>query len=371
MLNVGLLAHVDAGKTTLSEAMLYTAGQLRKLGRVDHRDAFLDTDAQERERGITIFSKQAMLTWQGVEITLLDTPGHVDFSSEMERTLRVIDCAVLVISGADGVQGHTLTLWRLLQAYGVPTVLFVNKMDQPGTDRTQLMHTLRARLSDACVDVNAPDALDDIALCGEAAMESLLETGDIPLTEIRKLTKERRLFPCLFGSALKNKGVDALLDALLRYVPVPAYPAEFAARVFKISRDPQGARLTWIKVTWGSLRVKTLLECGEKINQIRAEYIENESILIESNKFTMVNQYTQYYDSRIEHLQSALLRHEFEAGWGDEKHRSMMQRVVTMDRKNIENMKLEKEEKIAAIQDAGIVEKEHKLISLSRISIVN
>lgn len=269
MLNVGLLAHVDAGKTTLSEAMLYTAGQLRKLGRVDHRDAFLDTDAQERERGITIFSKQAMLTWQGVEITLLDTPGHVDFSSEMERTLRVIDCAVLVISGADGVQGHTLTLWRLLQAYNVPTLLFVNKMDQPGTDRAQLTRNLRARLSDACVDVNAPDALDDLALCGEAAMESLLETGDIPLTEIRKLTKERRLFPCLFGSALKNKGVDALLDALLRYVPAPAYPGAFAARVYKISRDPQGARLTWIKVTGGSLRVKTLLECGEKINQIR------------------------------------------------------------------------------------------------------
>ena len=272
MLNVALLAHVDAGKTTLSEAMLYTAGQLRRLGRVDHGDAFLDTDAQERERGITIFSKQAMLTWQGQEITLLDTPGHVDFSSEMERTLRVADCAVLVVSGADGVQGHTLTLWRLLHAYAVPTLIFVNKMDQPGTDRAQLMQGLKSRLSDACVDAAAPDALDEMALCGESAMESYLETGDIPLEELRRLTGERRLFPCLFGSALKLKGVDALLDAVLRFAPVPRYPEQFAARVYKISRDPQGARLTWLKVTGGALRVKTLLQTGgegEKVNQIR------------------------------------------------------------------------------------------------------
>lgn len=272
MLNVALLAHVDAGKTTLSEAMLYTAGQLRRLGRVDHGDAFLDTDAQERERGITIFSKQAMLTWQGQEITLLDTPGHVDFSSEMERTLRVADCAVLVVSGADGVQGHTLTLWRLLHAYAVPTLIFVNKMDQPGTDRAQLMQGLKSRLSDACVDAAAPDALDEMALCGERAMESYLETGDIPLEELRRLTEERRLFPCLFGSALKLKGVDALLDAVLRFAPVPRYPEQFAARVYKISRDPQGARLTWLKVTGGALRVKTLLQTGgegEKVNQIR------------------------------------------------------------------------------------------------------
>ena len=272
MLAVGLLAHVDAGKTTLSEALLYTAGQLRRLGRVDHGDAFLDTDAQERERGITIFSKQAELTWRDLRLTLLDTPGHVDFSSEMERTLRVMDCAVLVISGTDGVQGHTLTLWRLLAAYGVPTLLFVNKMDQPGTDRGVLMHGLRSRLSDACIDLSAPDAMDEIAMCGEAAMEEYLETGAVSEAGIARLVAERRLFPCLFGSALKLRGIEALLDALRAYVPAPVYPAEFAARVYKISRDPQSARLTWLKVTGGTLRVKALLRAGqteEKINQIR------------------------------------------------------------------------------------------------------
>ena len=269
---VGLLAHVDAGKTTLSEALLYTGGQLRRLGRVDHGDAFLDTDAQERERGITIFSKQAALRWRDVDITLLDTPGHVDFSSEMERTLSVLDCAILVISGADGVQGHTLTLWRLLAAYRVPVLLFINKMDQPGTDRSVLMHGIKTRLSDACVDLSAPEAQDEIALCGEDAMEEYLETGAVSQQEIGRLVAGRRLFPCLFGSALKLRGIEALLDALRDCVPAPAYPPEFSARVYKISRDPQGARLTWLKVTGGSLRVKTLLRTGEqeeKINQIR------------------------------------------------------------------------------------------------------
>ena len=269
---VGLVAHVDAGKTTLSEAMLYRAGQLRRLGRVDHRDAFLDTDAQERERGITIFSKQAMLEWQGVSVTLLDTPGHVDFSSEMERTLRVLDCAVLVISGADGVQGHTLTLWRLLKAYGVPVILFVNKMDQVGADRSVLLHGLKTRLSDACVDVAAPEAAEEIALCGEAAMEAYLETGEIPAEETARLVASRALFPVLFGSALKLRGVDELLDALCRLLPAPTYPTEFAARVYKITHDPQGARLTWLKVTGGELPVKTLLRGAgweEKADQLR------------------------------------------------------------------------------------------------------
>ena len=281
---VGLLAHVDAGKTTLSEALLYTSGQLRKLGRVDHGDAFLDTDVQERERGITIFSKQAVLQWKDTRLTLLDTPGHVDFSSEMERTLRVLDCAVLVISGADGVQGHTLTLWRLLQAYQVPTLLFINKMDQPGTDRGVLMHGLKTRLSDACIDLRSDGAMDEVAMCGEDAMEEYLETGSVSQQEIARLVAGRRLFPCLFGSALKLRGIEELLDALRDDVPAPAYPGEFAARVYKISRDPQGARLAWIKVTGGSLKVKTLLRGGdweEKVNQLR---------LYSGQKFTLAEE---------------------------------------------------------------------------------
>ena len=281
---VGLLAHVDAGKTTLSEALLYTGGQLRKLGRVDQGDAFLDTDVQERERGITIFSKQAMLHWKDTQLTLLDTPGHVDFSSEMERTLRVLDCAVLVISGADGVQGHSLTLWRLLHAYQVPTLLFINKMDQPGADRGVLMHGLKTRLSDACIDLHAAGAMDEIAMCGEAAMEEYLEGGTVSQAEIGRLVAGRKLFPCLFGSALKLKGIEALLDALRDCVPAPAYSSLFAARVYKISRDPQGARLAWLKVTGGSLKVKTQLRGGdweEKVNQIR---------LYSGQKFTLAEE---------------------------------------------------------------------------------
>ncbi|MBQ9299825.1 MAG: TetM/TetW/TetO/TetS family tetracycline resistance ribosomal protection protein [Clostridia bacterium] len=280
---VGLLAHVDAGKTTLSEALLYTGGQLRRLGRVDHGDAFLDTDVQERERGITIFSKQAMLQWKDIHLTLLDTPGHVDFSSEMERTLRVIDCAVLVISGADGVQGHTLTLWRLLHAYRVPTLLFINKMDHPGADRGVLMHALKTRLSDACVDLLAPGAMEEMAMCGETAMEEYLDTGAVSQAEIARLTAGRRLFPCLFGSALKLQGIEALLDALRDCVPAPRYPEAFSARVYKISRDPQGVRLAWMKITGGSLKVKTLLRAEdweEKVNQLR---------LYSGQKFTLAD----------------------------------------------------------------------------------
>ncbi len=268
----GLVAHVDAGKTTLSEAMLFQSGQLRSLGRVDHGDAFLDHDMQERERGITIFSKQAMLTWKDLRLTLLDTPGHVDFSSEMERTLHVLDVAVLVISGPDGLQGHTLTLWRLLKAYRVPTVLFINKMDQPGADRGIIMHALKTRLSDACVDWTGTDAAEEIAVCGEEAMEAFLKTGEIPTEEKSRLIANRSLFPCFFGSALKMKGIDLLLDALREIVPSPVWPEVFSARVYKITHDPQGARLTWMKITGGILHVRDTVRIRdgeEKINQIR------------------------------------------------------------------------------------------------------
>ena len=210
-LTVGLLAHVDAGKTTLSEAMLYQSGTLRRLGRVDHRDAFLDTDVQERERGITIFSKQAELSWQGRAITLVDTPGHVDFSGETERALRVLDCAVLVISAADGVQGHTATLWRLLQSYHVPTFLFINKMDQPGANRRALMEELKNRLSDGCVDMLSPDRMEQIATCSEEALAYYLQDENVPDALIAQLTAQRLLFPCFFGSALRLEGIDALL----------------------------------------------------------------------------------------------------------------------------------------------------------------
>ena len=269
---VGLVAHVDSGKTTLSEALLYAGGQLRKLGRVDHGDAFLDTDQQERERGITIFSKQAEVLWPGLRLTLLDTPGHVDFSSEMERTLSVLDAAVLVVSGTDGVQGHTETLWRLLRSYRIPTVLFVNKMDQPGTSRTALMEELKKKLGDGCVDLTSPEGPEEAALCGEEAMDCFLRNGSIPPDVLAALVDLRQLFPCFFGSALKMKGIEELLNGIRELVSARIYPNDFAARVYKISHDPQGARLTWMKITGGSLKVKTLLQTGgteEKINQIR------------------------------------------------------------------------------------------------------
>ena len=261
-LAVGILAHVDAGKTTLSEGLLYRSGSLRRLGRVDHQDAFLDTDPIERERGITIFSKQAILPLGETAITLLDTPGHVDFSSEAERTMGVLDYAILVISGTDGVQGHTMTLWRLLKRYGVPVFLFINKMDLAGADRAALMAELKTKLDDGCVDVG--DGTDDgwleeAAMCGESAMETFLETGTLPEEVLAGLIGERKLFPCCFGSALKLDGVDRLLGCLDRYTRQKAAPAEFGARVFKIARDSQGNRLTYLKVTGGRLRVKDLL----------------------------------------------------------------------------------------------------------------
>ena len=255
---LGILAHVDAGKTTLSEALLYRTGAIRDLGRVDHKNAHLDTHALERARGITIFSRQARLPLGDTAVTLLDTPGHVDFSAEMERTLQVLDYAVLVISGTDGVQAHTETLWQLLRRYRVPVFVFVTKMDLPGADRAALMADLRAHLSGACVDFTDPDP-EQIALCDEAALEQYLDTGALPDETVRALIRSRKLFPCLFGSGLKLTGVDAFLAALERYAAPPEYPAEFGARVFKIMRDAQGNRLTCLKVTGGQLRVRAPL----------------------------------------------------------------------------------------------------------------
>lgn len=280
-----VLAHVDAGKTTLSEALLYVSGNIRKAGRVDNGDAFLDTYALERERGITIFSKQAVLKTGDETITLLDTPGHVDFSAEMERTLGVLDYAILVVSGADGVQSHTRTLWRLLEHYNVPVFLFVNKMDQPGAVRETLLAGLKRELHENCVDFSETDTeefFENVAVCEEGALEQFLKTGEIAREKIRQLISERQLFPCFFGSALKLAGVKEFLDGFLCYTKRPAYPAEFGAKVFKIARDEQGNRLTYLKVTGGSLRVKQSLqgvrqkaESGdggsweEKVNQIR------------------------------------------------------------------------------------------------------
>ena len=279
---VGLLAHVDAGKTTLSEGMLYQSGQLKKLGRVDHKDAFLDTEEQERQRGITIFSKQAVFQMGDRPVTLLDTPGHVDFSSEMERVLSVLDYAVLVISGTDGVQSHTRTLWRLLSRYHIPTFLFINKMDLPGTHRQSLMEQLRRQLDGGCVDFDPhrpPEELwEEAALCDEDTMAAYLEEGRLEPEDLSSLIAQRKLFPCYFGSALRLQGVTELLEGLERYAPPRAYGQEFAARVYKIGRDPQGARLTYLKVTGGTLRVKALLSgkgrageepWEEKVDQIR------------------------------------------------------------------------------------------------------
>ena len=287
----GLLAHVDSGKTTLSEAMLYRAGVTRRLGRVDHKDAFLDTDALEKARGITIFSKQALLTAGDTDITLLDTPGHVDFSTETERTLQVLDYAVLVVSGTDGVQSHTETLWRLLRRYHVPTFVFVNKMDLPGMERQELLAQLNRRLGEGFVDFGAEQADRDeaLALCDENLMDRMLDAGQLQDADLIPAIARRHVFPCWFGAALKLEGVDALLDGLDRYTrPAPALEA-FGAKVFKVSQDEQGARLTWLRVTGGELKVKAQLTgeadgepWAEKANQLRlysgAKYTLTEAI---------------------------------------------------------------------------------------------
>ncbi len=276
---IGILAHVDAGKTTLSEAVLYLSGRIRKLGRVDHKDAFLDTDTLERERGITIFSKQAVFPLgEDCTATLLDTPGHVDFSAEMERVLSVLDCAILVVSGTDGVQAHTLTLWRLLERYQIPTMVFVNKMDAPGTEREALLTALRRQLGGTFADFGASDdqLFEEAALCDEAVMEQYLSCGTLDDATLRNLVAQRKLFPCCFGAALRLDGVEELLAVLDRCAPRPVYGDAFAAQVYKVGRDAQGKRLTYLKVTGGTLRVKQLLGGGsgeeaweEKIDQIR------------------------------------------------------------------------------------------------------
>lgn len=278
---IGLLAHVDAGKTTLSESMLYLSGRIRQQGRVDHGNAYLDTYELERERGITIFSKQAELVSGELQITLLDTPGHVDFSAEMERTLRVLDYAILVINGADGVQGHTETLWKLLKQYRIPAFLFINKMDQNGTDAEKLLEELRVKLSGSCIRFgeaeDSEEFLENVAMAEEQVLETYLEHGTIERGEISRLIWERKVFPCYFGSALKNIGVKEFLAGLECYAKERSYPEEFGAKVYKIARDPQGNRLTYLKVTGGVLKVRDLIryqDVEEKVSQIRIYFGE-------------------------------------------------------------------------------------------------
>lgn len=295
-ITMGILAHVDAGKTTLSEGILYTCKAIRKLGRVDHQDAFLDTNTLERNRGITIFSKQAECTLGEFGITFLDTPGHVDFSAEMERTLQVLDYGILVISGADGVQGHTETLWRLLSRYQIPVFLFINKMDQPGTDRETLLVELKEKLDTNCVDFSADQTSEDwkeqVAVCDEQVMEAYLEGEEISRVQIQKMVRERKLFPCYFGSALKLTGVKGFLEDLKLRIRESSYPESFGAKIYKITRDSQGERLSHMKITGGALKVKSVLSNGkpgesgegiwqEKVNQIR---------IYSGEKYTMVSE---------------------------------------------------------------------------------
>ena len=277
-LNLGVFAHVDAGKTTLSEALLFRSGQLRKLGRVDHGDAFLDTDAMERQRGITIFSKQARFEYNGLGVTLVDTPGHVDFSTEAERTLQILDCAILVVSATDGVQSHTDTLWRLLKRYRIPTFIFINKADLQNPGREVLLAEVQTRLDTRCIAFGQPAGTlqEQAALCDEEMLEAYLESGELNDAQISTLVSDRKLFPVFGGSALKVAGVDELLTGLSRYSPEPRYTADFGARVYKISRDAKGARLTWLKLTGGALRVRMPISGGqgekswlEKVDQIR------------------------------------------------------------------------------------------------------
>lgn len=267
-----LLAHVDAGKTTLSEALLYESGVIRTRGRVDHKDAFLDTSPLERERGITIFSKQACFSYGNMDVTMLDTPGHVDFSSEMERTLQVIDYAVLIISGTDGVQGHTETVWKLLQKYRIPTFFFVNKMDLPGADKAAVLKELQAKLSPYCVDFTEEEELlcENVAMCEETLLETYLEEGTFDLKkEVRRLVSGTLLYPCYFGSALQNEGVEALMEGLESYTKMPEYQKEFAGKVYKITRDDAGQRLTHMKLTGGELKLRDEIEGIGKVNEIR------------------------------------------------------------------------------------------------------
>ncbi len=284
---LGILAHVDSGKTTLSEALLYASGTRRSLGRVDHGDAFLDTHSLERARGITIFSKQALFSTVQHDFTLVDTPGHVDFSPEAERTLPILDCAILVISGTDGVQAHTVTLWKLLEKYSVPTFLFINKMDLAGAEKDKLLAQLQKELSPGCLDFADPQLLENAAMCDEALLESYLQTGTVTDGNLRELIAARRLFPCCFGSALRLQGIEEFLQVLDSFAPDTEAKPLFGARVQKISHDPQGARLSWLKITGGSLKVRSLLN-EEKIVSIRAYSGDKFTVLEEAEPGQLV-----------------------------------------------------------------------------------
>lgn len=276
-ITLGILAHVDSGKTTLSESVLYLTGQIRTAGRVDHGNAFLDNYELERARGITIFSKQAVLKYKDLEITLLDTPGHVDFSAEMESTLQVLDYAILVISGSEGVQGHTETLWKLLERYNVPVFIFVNKMDMPGTNKEFSLSNIKHRLTDNVVDFSIADIdYENIAMCDEDVLEKYMDDGEISDEMIADLILERKLFPVYFGTALKMKGVEELLQGINKYTFEPLFEEKFAAKVFKIGKDNDNNRLTYMKITGGSLSVREVIsgmtndeEWTEKVNDIR------------------------------------------------------------------------------------------------------
>ncbi len=302
---IGILAHVDAGKTTLSEAMLYMSGKIGKLGRVDKRDAYLDTYELEKERGITIFSKQAIFETGGIQISLLDTPGHVDFSAEMERTLQVLDYAILVISGADGIQGHTKTLWMLLDMYDIPCFIFVNKMDQQRAHKANLMEELRTHLSDGCIefgDVKKEKLNEQLAMCDENLMDSYIEKGYIENFIIKDAIKQRKVFPCIFGSALKLEGVEGLMGCIADHVNIPNYPDDFGAKVFKVTRDDQGNRLTHMKITGGKLTVRDVLKNDkweDKVNQIR---------IYSGEKFETVNEIEAGFICAVVGLSKAMPR---------------------------------------------------------------
>lgn len=306
-----LLAHVDAGKTTLSEGMLYLSGSIRKMGRVDNKDAFLDNYELERARGITIFSKQAQLQMEKINITLLDTPGHIDFSAEMERTLQVLDYAILIISGADGVQGHTLTLWRLLKKYNLPVFLFVNKMDQNGTDKQALLEEMKQHLDEGCIDFTKTDNdefYENAAVCDEKTLDAFLENGIVEDEEIKRLIRDRKIFPCYFGSALKLEGVEAFMKGIEKYSIIPSYPNQFGAKVFKISRDEQGNRLTHMKITGGSLKVR------ETITN-RQERLEESNMLSD--------------EKRLEkEVLSEKISGEKEAGANESKEKIVVQNII-------------------------------------------
>lgn len=301
---VGILAHVDAGKTTLAESMLYHTGRIRKIGRVDHKDTFLDTHELERNRGITIFAKQAVFLMDNLEITLLDTPGHVDFSTEMERTLQVLDYAILVISGSDGIQGYTETLWKLLEEYKIPTFIFINKMDLDGTDQNIILEELKKRIHDGCVNFNTePDSrawMENIAMCDEALLDKYIHHYRLDKKDIMDLIVRRRVFPCYFGSALRLQGIEDLLQGIERYTIIPSYQKEFGAKIYKIARDAQGNRLTFMKITGGSLKVKKLLTNQKNHRNNQSSLYEKDTIWEEK-----VDQIRIYSGNKYESIEEA------------------------------------------------------------------